>query len=63
MNFEPLMDKEAAQTALGGIGTTKLYELLNAGHIEGVKIGRCLKIIPSSVENYVSNLPRYGSNV
>ena len=54
-----LMSKTDAKKALGDIGNTKLYELLNDGIIEGVKIGSLLKIKPESVSRYIASLPKY----
>lgn len=57
--MKKLYDKPTAQQALGGIGTTKLYQLLNDGKIEGVKIGKLLRIKPESIESYIQSLPKY----
>jgi excisionase family DNA binding protein len=45
----------SAQQAMGrlGIKTTKLYELLNAGEIKSILIGRRRLILESSVDELV----------
>lgn len=59
MSDDELLDKTEARKALGNIGTTKLYQLLNSNQIKGVKIGKCLKIRRSEIERYISELPEY----
>ena len=46
---------EATQ-ALGGIGRTMLFELINDGHLEKVNIGRRGFITSSSINAYVNSL-------
>jgi excisionase family DNA binding protein len=41
-----------------GIGKTKLYELLAAGEIESVLIGRCRRIPRPALDDYVVRLRR-----
>lgn len=37
-----------------GVGTTKLYELLNANELEAFFIGRARRITTASIEAYVA---------
>lgn len=46
-----------------GIGRTKLYELINNGEIEAVKLGRRTLICTSTVRAFVDRLPRLGTSV
>ncbi len=39
-----------------GIGRSKLYELLEKGHIESVRIGRARRVPVSSLEGYVNRI-------
>ena len=57
--LDRLLDKSDARKALGGIGNTKLYQLLNSGEIQGVKIGKRLMITPQSIAHYIERLPSY----
>lgn len=50
-----LLSVEEAGTALG-IGRTKTYELIAAGFLEAVHIGRCARVPVDSVERYVDRL-------
>jgi len=43
---------------LTGIGRTKLYELINSGAIESVKIGRSRYVIVASLVRFIEKLPR-----
>lgn len=45
-----------AMQALGGIGRTTLFELINAGHLDRVKIGRRGFIATASLAAYVESL-------
>ncbi|WP_281016500.1 helix-turn-helix domain-containing protein [Minwuia sp. IMCC3077] len=38
-----------------GIGRTKLYELVNAGHLKMVKIGRSTRITDESLRDVAEN--------
>ncbi|WP_432073053.1 helix-turn-helix domain-containing protein [Streptomyces wuyuanensis] len=46
---------EAAAEVLD-IGRSTLYELMAAGVVEYVKVGRCRRIRRSALEQYVANL-------
>ena len=43
---------------LFGIGRTKLYELINSGDIEAIKLGRRTLIRAESLRAFVARLPR-----
>jgi len=51
-----LLDIEQSRKFLGGIGTTKLYELVNSGHISPVHIGRRTFFVQRELERFVSKL-------
>lgn len=40
--------------AMLGIGTTKGYELINAGELDAFKIGRATRITTASIRDYVA---------
>ncbi|RBY92948.1 helix-turn-helix domain-containing protein [Blastococcus sp. TF02A-30] len=42
--------------ALGGLGRTKVYELITSGELRTVKIGRRRFVPASAVEEYVARL-------
>jgi len=54
-----IIDPAEAKKELGGIGNSKMYELLNAGKLEGVKIGKSLKIRKRSIRKLLAELPAY----
>lgn len=41
-----------------GIGKTKMYQLIAAGEIEAIKVGRSTLILRKSLEAYVERAPR-----
>jgi excisionase family DNA binding protein len=47
-------------SALFRIGRTKLYELINSGHIRAFKLGRRTLVLASSVREFVETLPTAG---
>jgi excisionase family DNA binding protein len=59
MENDKLLNKDEARQALGGIGLTKFYQLLNEGDLEAVKIGKRLMIRRSEVDRYIASLPQY----
>lgn len=59
MSRDELLSKEDARKALGGIGNTKFYQLLNQGQISAVKIGKSLRVRRSEIERFISTLPEY----
>ena len=61
MSKNLLISKAEAREKLGGIGLTTLYKLLNENKIQGVKIGRSLKIKAQSINKYIEELPAYKS--
>lgn len=56
--MEPLLLPPKAAFAAIGVGTTKGYELINAGKLEAVKIGRATRIKVSSLKSLVDTLDR-----
>jgi hypothetical protein len=51
-----LLSLPQAQAALGGIGLTMLYKLIDAGSIQRVKIGRRAFVTLASVDAFVASL-------
>ena len=51
-----LYPKDEAREILGGIGTTKLHEVINAGELELVHIGRRSFVPADSLAAYVERL-------
>jgi excisionase family DNA binding protein len=47
-----------AGQALGGLGRTKVYELITSGELRTVKIGRRRFVPAAAVEEYVARLER-----
>lgn len=60
---DELLSKEDARQALGGIGNTKFYQLLNQGKIKAVKIGKSLRVRRSEIDRFISTLPEYKTGV
>ena len=54
MNKLLLTPEEAARVI--GLGRSKLYELLAAGQIESVHIGRCRRVPAAALIEYVERL-------
>ena len=50
-----LLTEEEARKALG-LGRTKLYELLMAGEIESVKIGKCRRIRADALQTWLERM-------
>lgn len=44
-----------------GVGTTKLYSLINAGELKARKIGKLTVILKSDLDDFLSNLEPYAS--
>ena len=61
MNRENITIGEAVH--MFGIGRTKLYELMQSGHIEAVKLGRRTLVRTQSARSFIDNLPRVGEQV
>lgn len=61
MKDDELLDKDQARESLGGIGSTKFYQLLNKGELNAVKIGKRLMLRRSEINRYISELPPYKS--
>lgn len=50
-----LLTPEEAADALG-VGRSKVYQLLGAGHLFSVKIGACRRVPQAAVRSYVDSL-------
>ena len=50
-----------AGQALGGLGRTKVYELITSGELRTVKIGRRRFVPATAVEEYVARLEQQGA--
>jgi excisionase family DNA binding protein len=50
-----------AGKALGGLGRTKVYELISSGELRTVKIGRRRFVPATAVEEYVARLENQGA--
>jgi excisionase family DNA binding protein len=51
-----LIDPVEARQRLGGISRSTFYELLKAGDIEGVRIGRKRLVVSSSIARFIATL-------
>jgi Tfp pilus assembly protein FimV len=51
-----LLSLPQAQAALGGIGLSLLYKLIDSGSVQRVKIGRRAFITQASVDRFVASL-------
>ncbi len=51
-----LTDTDEARALLGGIGRTRLFEMLKTGELPSVKIGRRRMVLVSDIEAYVERL-------
>jgi excisionase family DNA binding protein len=38
------------------LGRTKIYELINAGHLQAVKLGRSTRVVAASTQRFVNIL-------
>jgi excisionase family DNA binding protein len=47
--------------ALGGLGRTKVYELITSGELRTVRIGRRRFVPAAAVEEYVARLEHQGA--
>ncbi len=52
----PLLYKPEQAAEIIGIGRSKLFELIAAGHIETVQIGRSRRVPREALETYVQRL-------
>ncbi len=57
-----LLHKPEAAAAALGIGRSKLFELIAAGEIETVQIGRSRRVPTEALESYVARLRRHQSS-
>lgn len=53
---EPLTVRIPIAIRMIGIGRSKLYELIQAGEIDTVKVGRCTLITVESLKRFVERL-------
>lgn len=53
---EYLEAEPAARQRLGGIGKTKFYELLAAGELRSVRLGRRRLVVGGSIDEYIGRL-------
>lgn len=51
-----IVSVSTAQRLLGGIGRTKVYDLINRGELVKVNVGRRGLITTASIESYVARL-------
>ena len=54
----PLNSTKETRRLLGGIGKTKLYELLKQGCLQGVRIGHRRLVRGESIEQYIKRLTK-----
>ena len=59
-NFR-LLNIGELRKCLGGIGTTKVYELVNSGQLSPVRIGRRTFFRQNDVEAFIAGLGESGS--
>lgn len=55
---QPLCVRLNTALAMIGVRKTKMYELIAAGEIEAIKIGRSTMVLRASLEAYVARAPR-----
>jgi excisionase family DNA binding protein len=53
---ERLLMSPAEAAQMLGIGRTKLYDLIAAGHLRPVHIGRCCRLSPDELRSFVDRL-------
>lgn len=58
--IDTLNNIEQASEKLGGLGRTRLFELLRTGELRSVKIGRRRMIPDSSIAQYIDGLKAAG---
>ena len=51
-----LNDIEGAQQKLGGLGRTRIFDLIRTGQLASVKIGRRRFVPDSAIQAYIDNL-------
>lgn len=52
--MEPIAVRPSDGFAAIGVGTTKGYELINAGDLKVIKIGRATRITVESIKSFVA---------
>ncbi len=58
METEPLAYRIDDAKRRIGVGTTRLYELIGAGHLDARKAGNRTLITAESLRQYVASLPK-----
>jgi len=58
METEPLAYRIVDAKRRIGVGTTRLYELIGAGHLDARKTGNRTLITAESLRQYVASLPK-----
>lgn len=56
----PLVSQQRGREMLGGIGKTKLWQLIRDGHLATRKLGRLTLIETASINAFIAGLPRRG---
>jgi excisionase family DNA binding protein len=56
-NYRPLQTIPETREILGGIGETRVYELVHEGKLTLVKIGRLSRITTASINQLIETLP------
>ena len=60
--MEKALLKPAEVTQILSIGRSKVYELINTGELPSVRIGRCIRVPKSSLENWIkARITSHGS--
>jgi excisionase family DNA binding protein len=55
VNMEKLLLKPNEVTQILGLGRSKVYELLSSRQLPVIKIGRCIRIPKTSLEDWIKN--------
>ncbi len=53
---DTLNDIENTQAKLGGLGRTRVFDLIRTGELASVKIGRRRFVPDSAIQRYIDNL-------
>jgi excisionase family DNA binding protein len=52
---KPLVtDVETTRELLGNTGRNKIYQLINAGELESIKVGKLRRIVVASIHAYIA---------
>lgn len=55
-NTDQLNDIEGTQRKLGGLGRTRIFDLMRTGELKSVKIGRRRFVPDSAIQEYIDQL-------